>query len=232
MKIPKDVERTYLYCYLSLADLWTLSTLNSEYHKKYKQEFFLEFKKRFYQRLDKIEVPPGMILRDLCCQPHWFTGSFLWSVLLDETGWVNQDVDIFTDYIIPSYEVPKRYFGIHVPSFHDINDPLNSGQWWYRFGWYTYQWHKGQRHVTNTITCQGIQVYNDRRKRVDIVYNTKYIETEECFDHFDIRGCASHFNGETLVIPDPHLTLFRKSHIDEHIDCRLKKYRGRGIEFV
>jgi hypothetical protein len=242
-----DIQREHLLPFLTLVDIWTLRFLNHDAHQEYNNEFFRAFKKRFEQRLAEVHLPRGFSFSNVTPRGR-FTGSFIWSILLD-TKWKYQDVDFFCESIPEFNELRLTEPGwgfvvndsttvddaVTIPTRHKqmiskcIGIPLDQIEYTDDTYWC----------IQKYPGCKWISIgyYVEHRKSVELVYHNQPLG--HTLSGFDIVGCACSYDGGVLVIPQPTMTLFRTSLIRDYekensyeFHRRKEKYEKRGITLL
>ncbi len=226
-KVPGDVFIRYERLF-ALKDLWSLSQCCRAMHTFFKKLFFREFKRRFYLSIERNGLPLDL-LRRLPVSVAAYCGVVVLQVLFDE----NWDKEDYT------------YVHIHCNKFPDTFTSLfaNNNLWRKHLGLLSLDWHCQQgrwnqwgavpsSYGTNgdvkIFTTPGTINYSnglsvEGRKARLAVYGHPFPikEASECFAREPFHAKRTWFDGHTLCIEDPQLTMNKESR------RRLKKGTAR-----
>jgi hypothetical protein len=234
-RLPVDTVATNLAPLLRLSDVYFLSQVSREYQELFKRLFFREFKRRLDKRLATFRLPPRFDYTIFSNTVPWrMTGSLILSVLLDQK-WSGQDIDIFFEGSIivdrdqDEYGESGRRVMMEWLGFSELELlPMRPRQ---DEGWRCIL---GKYHFTSSRTAEFLSCnfcYNDT-KCIDVVSS---LNLDDSLDDFDVRACASYFDGKYLQIPDPSLTLrFQSKYKPSGRDPvnRKNKYLARGFTLL
>jgi hypothetical protein len=237
-ELPKDLFQAALGPYLTLVEIWETRLVCWRWKRLMDHLFLAQFAARLRRRQEELGLGSfhlGLLTEQEYGKRAYIVGSIILSTLHD-TAWEGQDMDVFCDlrrrdiWNPPPAKEPHPA-PVNLPGFHAERRP-SSAQAKARGDTALLEeiddetLYSDENYVIDRFIVRRDE---DQVKVLDICLVNR-ASPELFYDKFDIGGCASCFDGKTLVIQDIQKTMRKVLQQLGGTSCaRTMKYKDRGF---